>query len=71
MDIFAFFAFFTDNEKKLKNLSKIACVWKIQCIFVTLLGTGWKVVKRIRSSDWHKEKIHFIYLISNFFILLS
>jgi len=40
MDNCAFFAFFTDNEKNMKNLPKIACVWKNHCIFVTLLETG-------------------------------
>jgi len=32
-----FLAFFTVDEKKLKNLSKILCKWKIRRIFVTLL----------------------------------
>ena len=35
--ICVFLTFFNVNEKNNKNLSKILCIWKIICIFVTLL----------------------------------
>jgi len=54
------FAFFTVDEKKLKNLVKNACVWKKYRIFVTLLEDVFETTSTRRINE--RRLINFIVL---------